>query len=185
MVKSGLLVLVALAFFSCSTSTPDGSQNQVQVSESAVDPGGGQASVTDDQSQKNILQIALGSNDHKTLVAAVQAAKYENALVNAGPFTVFAPTDAAFGELPDGTVESLVKPENQKKLQDILEYHVFIGGLKTDALTDGRVLGMANGGKVTCSVDGDAVKINGATIVATVPCSNGYVHVVDKVLLPE
>lgn len=160
-------------------------QTENNPSQEVVDPGSGQASVVDDESQKNILQVAVGSEAHSTLVAAVQAAEYENALVNAGPFTVFAPTNDAFGALPEGTVEELVKPENKLKLQDILEYHVYIGSLKTDALIDGRVLGMANGGKVTCGLDGETITVNGAKIVGSVPCSNGIIHVVDGVLLPS
>ncbi|MGB0430865.1 MAG: fasciclin domain-containing protein [Bacteroidia bacterium] len=181
-----VMVFTMLIVFGCdqTESNKTDTTNTVMV-EDALDHGGGQATVVDNESEKNILQVALGSDAHKTLVAAVQAASYENALVNAGPFTVFAPTDDAFGLLPEGTIEDLVKPENQKTLQDILEYHVYIGSLKTEVLTDGRVLGMANGGKITCASDGKTVSVNGANIVASVPCSNGMVHIIDKVLLPE
>ncbi len=181
-----VLALTMLLVIGCDqTESNNINRTNTVMVEDASDPGGGQASVVDNESEKNILQVALGSDAHKTLVAAVQAASYENALVNAGPFTVFAPTDDAFGLLPEGTVENLVKPENQKTLQDILEYHVYIGSLKTEVLTDGRVLGMANGGKVTCGIDGENVTINGKKIIASVPCSNGIVHVIDGVLLPE
>jgi uncharacterized surface protein with fasciclin (FAS1) repeats len=181
-----LACLFALIMVGCSQSQVK--ETIVETEDNSVstpDNGSGQASVVDNESQKNILQIAIGSKDHTTLVAAVQAASYENALVNAGPFTVFAPTDAAFGLLPEGTVGELVKPENQLKLQDILEYHVYIGSLKAEVLTDGRVLGMANGGKITCGLDGETVTVNGAKILGSVPCSNGIIHVLDKVLLPE
>lgn len=149
-----------------------------------VTAGQGQAAVTDGESEKNILQVAISSKDHTTLVAAVQAAEYENALVNAGPFTVFAPTNDAFAALPEGTVETLVKKENQMKLRDILEYHVAIGGYKTEFLQDGQKLGMANSQSVTISKQDDVITVNGASILASIPTSNGWVHVVDKVLLP-
>jgi uncharacterized surface protein with fasciclin (FAS1) repeats len=179
-----MLIVSTALLFSCGQQQAENTQSTGEL-ENALDPKGGQAAVADESSQKNILHVALGSKDHTTLVAAVQAAAYENALVNAGPFTVFAPTDQAFGALPAGTVDELVKPENQLKLQDILEYHVYIGNLSAESLTEGRVLGMANGGKVTCANDNGTVTVNGAKIVASVPCSNGIVHVVDKVLLPQ
>ena len=178
------VVLVVALISGCSSNAPaPTSTSTPEVVEQSI--GGGQATVVDDESEKNILQVALGSEAHTTLVAAVQAASYENALVNAGPFTVFAPTNDAFALLPEGTVEELVKPENKLKLQDILEYHVYIGSLKADVLTEGRVLGMANGGKITCGLDGEVVTVNGSKILASIPTSNGIVHVVDKVLLPE
>jgi len=179
------LLAAVFALVSCSSNQPAATTAEAATEPESLELTGGQATVVDAESDPNILQVALGSEAHTTLVAAVQAAEYENALVNAGPFTVFAPTNDAFAELPPGTVEELVKPENKLKLQDILEYHVYIGSLKADVLTDGRVLGMANGGKVTCGVDGDVVTINGAKIAASVPTSNGIVHIIDKVLLPE
>jgi uncharacterized surface protein with fasciclin (FAS1) repeats len=182
-----LFIISSFILWGCSgTEQPESTKDNVNtVVKNVEEPGGGQASVIDNESEQNILQVAIGSKDHKTLVAAVQAVSYENALVNAGPFTVFAPTDEAFGLLPEGTVEELIKPENKMKLQDILEYHVYIGKLDTEALTEGRVLGMANGDKITCGLSDDTVTINGAKIIASVTCSNGIVHVVDGVLLPE
>lgn len=189
LVHNTLIVLLLASVVSCgetaTTTTTDPSTAQAAPVEEQADLGGGQASVVDENSIPNILQVAIGSKDHTTLVAAVQAAEYENALVNAGPFTVFAPTNDAFAALPEGTVETLVKPENQMQLRDILEYHVYIGNLKTDYLQDGQVLGMANGGKITCGLDGETVTINGGKILASIPTSNGIVHVIDKVLLPE
>jgi uncharacterized surface protein with fasciclin (FAS1) repeats len=132
----------------------------------------------------NIVSIAIGSKDHTTLVAALKAADYVTAVANPGPLTVFAPTDAAFAKLPAGTVESLVKPENQDKLKDILKYHVTTSVYTADKLTDGMVLAMANGAKVTIHVKDGKVMINDATIIASVRASNGVVHVIDGVLLP-
>lgn len=147
-------------------------------------PHGGQSTVKDDLSQKNVVGIAIGSADHSTLVAAVQAAELVDVLSNAGPFTVFAPTNAAFDALPAGTVEDLLKPEKKGDLQDILQYHVAVGVFKPEALRDGQSLGMVNGGNVKFAVKDGHVMINDANIVATVTASNGLVCVIDKVLLP-
>ena len=178
--------LLAAALTVLGTQCGDQSKPETSASSSAATeaPSGGQASVQDDQSQKDIVKVAVGSPDHTTLVAAVKAADYVNVLANAGPFTVFAPTNAAFGKLPAGTVESLVKPENKDKLRDILEYHVAVGSYRADMLRDGQSLGMANSGNVKVSVKDGKIMINGvATVVASVPASNGIVHVVDTVIL--
>ncbi len=132
----------------------------------------------------NIVSIAMGSKVHTTLVAALKAADYVTAIANPGPLTVFAPTDAAFAKLPAGTVESLVKPENQDKLRDILKFHVTTSVYTTDKLTDGMELGMANGAKATIHVKDGKVTINDANVIASVRASNGVVHVIDAVLLP-
>ncbi len=148
-------------------------------------PEAGQSAVVDDMSAKNVVQIAVGSPDHKTLVAAVQHVKYEDVLVNAGPFTVYAPTDAAFAALPAGTLDDLLKPENKMTLQDILEYHVALGVMKPESMSNGRSVGMANGDNVKFSVAEDGtVMVNGAKVLGSVPASNGLVVVIDKVLLP-
>ncbi len=148
-------------------------------------PAAGQSAVHDPDSKPDIPKIAVGSKDHTTLVAALKAAEYLDVVSNAGPFTVFAPTDAAFDKLPPGTVETLVKPENKAKLRDILEYHVALSTFKPEMLRDGMSLGMANGGNVKVSnKDGKITLNDSAVIVATVPASNGIVHVVDAVLLP-
>lgn len=131
----------------------------------------------------NIVSIAVGSKDHTTLVAALKAADYVTAIANPGPLTVFAPTDAAFAKLPAGTVESLVKPENQAKLQEVLKYHVTTSVYELKNLTDGQVLGMANGGKATIHIVDGKMSINDAHVIASVRGSNGVVHVIDAVLL--
>jgi len=133
---------------------------------------------------KNIVSIAIGSKDHTTLVAALKAADYVTAVANPGPLTVFAPTDAAFAKLPAGTVESLVKPENQAKLKEILKYHVTTSVYESTNLTDGQVLGMANGAKATIHIKDGKMSINEANVIASVRGSNGVVHVIDAVLLP-
>lgn len=143
-----------------------------------------QSQIKGDVGKDNVVQVAAGSKDHTTLVAAVKAAELVGVLSNPGPFTVFAPTNSAFEKLPAGTVEDLLKPENKEKLQNILEYHVFVGVLKPTLLTDGRDLGQANGDHVVIGVKDEKKTVNGAAILATVPASNGIVHVIDAVLLP-
>ena len=147
--------------------------------------GVGQSGVTDDASQKNVVQIAIGSKDHTTLVAAVKAAELVDVLSNAGPFTVFAPTNAAFDKLPAGTVEGLLKPEKKEALADILQYHVSVGVYKAEALQDGQSLGQVNGSNVIVTKKDGKIFLNGsATIIASIPASNGIIHVIDGVLLP-
>lgn len=145
----------------------------------------GQSGVQDNASAANIVQVAVGSKDHTTLVTAVQTASLVDALSNAGPFTVFAPTNDAFGKLPAGTVEDLLKPEKRDALTDILQYHVFVGVLKPENFTDGQVYGMVNGGNVKIVMKNGKPTINGsANIIASIPTSNGIIHVIDEVLLP-
>ncbi len=145
----------------------------------------GQSSVQDDVSQKNIVQVAVGSKDHTTLVAAVKAASLVDALSNAGPFTVFAPTDEAFAKVPKETIDNLMKPENKAALSNILEYHTFVGVVKTEQMRDGQKLNQVNLKNIVLGVKDGKVTVNGtANIVATVPASNGIVHVIDAVLLP-
>ena len=148
----------------------------------------GQASVVDEVSDKNILQVAATSEAHTTLVAAVQAASIEHVLVNAGPLTVFAPTNDAFGALPEGTVEDLLKPENKTKLATILTRHAAPGSYDVEALKKesrrGRKLYMATGDYLEVQVEGDEVIVGGAKVVATIPTSNGIINVVEKVILP-
>lgn len=149
----------------------------------------GQSGVKDDVSAANILNIAVGSPDHTTLVAAVQAAQIEDVLVNAGPITVFAPTNDAFGLLPPGTVEELVKPENKEQLKGILTMHAAPGkfddrGLRKEA-RKGRKLYMANGDYLTVSVnENDEIIVGGAKVLGFAPASNGMVVVVDQLVDP-
>jgi len=131
-----------------------------------------------------VVDVALGSKDHTTLVAALKGAEYVDSLDNAGPFTVFAPTNAAFEKLPAGTVDGLMKPDKKDDLRNILKYHVTVSMYQPKDLKDGQVLGMANGGKVTVHVKDGKIKVNDANVVATVTATNGVVHVVDAVLLP-
>ncbi|MGB5275139.1 MAG: fasciclin domain-containing protein [Flavobacteriaceae bacterium] len=144
----------------------------------------GQAFIEDDVSRPTVLSIAIGSPDHTTLVAAVQAAELENVLVNTGPLMVFAPTNEAFDALPEGTVENLLKPENKAALANILKHHVTPGNYSKEFLKKFKKLGQADDQNVTVEVKGDDVYIDGAKIIASIPAGNGIVHVVDKVILP-
>jgi len=185
-IKKLFLVFAFVAFIcSCKNETKEATTNaSVTTTENKSTEKKGQAFIDDDGSTPNCLQIAIGSPDHKTLVAAVQAAEVENALVNVGPLTVFAPTDAAFAALPEGTVEDLVKPENKEVLANILKYHVTPGNLNENILTKLKKLGQANNQNLKIEiVDGKPV-IGGANIIASVKAGNGIVHVIDKVLLP-
>jgi len=145
----------------------------------------GQSGVQDDASQKNVVQVAVSSKDHTTLVTAVKAVELVDALSNAGPFTVFAPTNDAFNKLPAGTVDNLLKPASKETLVDILQYHVSVGVYKTEALQDGQTIGQVNGGNIKITKKDGAIYVNGtAKIIASIPAANGVVHIIDGVLLP-
>ena len=135
---------------------------------------------------KNIVENAAGSADHTTLVAAVKAAGLAETLSGAGPFTVFAPTNAAFAKLPAGAVDNLLKPEMKKDLTGVLTYHVVPGALKAADLKDGMKLKTVNGKELMVSVKDGKVMVNGATVTtADVISSNGVTHVIDGVLMPK
>jgi uncharacterized surface protein with fasciclin (FAS1) repeats len=133
----------------------------------------------------DIVDTAVAAGSFTTLVAAVGAAGLADTLKGEGPFTVFAPTDAAFAALPAGTVDDLVKPENKDKLTAILLLHVLPGAVRADDVT-GKVLDPATVGGATVHVDGtDGVTVNGARVVtADITCTNGVIHAIDTVLLP-
>lgn len=146
--------------------------------------GAGQSGVQDDQSAKNIVQTAVGSKDHTILVTAVKAAGLVDALSNAGPFTVFAPTNAAFEKLPAGTVEGLLKPEKKGDLENILGYHTYVGNLKVEYMQDGQDFDMVYGGKVKITKKDGKTFVNGSEILASIVTANGMIHVINDVLLP-
>ena len=167
-------------------AVPAGAETTVMVGGAAMFPS------------KNIIENAMNSNDHTTLVAAVKAAGLVETLSGPGPFTVFAPTNAAFDALPAGTVDTLLKPENKDKLVEVLTYHV----VKTNALSDAikkmvmddggkHSITTASGGKLWAWVKGEDIYLsdeNGGmakVAIANVRQSNGVIHVIDKVLLPK
>ena len=173
---------MTIALFSCNQNKE--AQTQTTVAE-PVAATGGQENVQDDESEKNVVKVAMSSKDHTTLVAAIKQAELVTALSNAGPFTVFAPTNEAFNKLPAGTVESLMKDDKKADLQNILQYHVTLSAMKAESFHDGQILGMVNGDNVTVNVkDGKVTLNNSAHIIASIPASNGMIHVIDAVLLP-
>lgn len=187
MKKISLLAALSIGLFitSCNQNNSGETTTATTEAPAAGSDAAGQSGVQDDMSQKNVVQVAMGSKDHTTLVTAVKAAELVDALSNAGPFTVFAPTNAAFDKLPAGTVEGLLKPEKKEELADILQYHVSVGVYSADQLQDGQTLGQVNGGNITISKKDGKIMVNGAaTVVASIPASNGIIYVIDGVLLP-
>jgi uncharacterized surface protein with fasciclin (FAS1) repeats len=187
------LMLAALALAPAYTATPTYAQMSTSASESTVMVGGAAM-----YPAKNIIQNAVNSKDHTTLVAAVKAAGLVDTLMGPGPFTVFAPTNAAFDKLPPGTVETLVKPENKAALTKILTYHVVSGRLTAADLM--QMIQTGHGRAMLTTVEGDqlAVKKNGGKLfvmgeksgvaeitIPDVKQSNGVIQVVNSVLLPN
>lgn len=137
-------------------------------------------------SRSDIVVTAEGAGQFKTLLAAVRAADLEPTLKSAGPFTVFAPTDEAFAKLPAGTVDTLLLPENKEKLKAILTYHVVSGKVPSTEAAKLSSAKTVNGKELTISRQGDMLKVDAATVVkADIEASNGIIHVIDAVVLPE
>lgn len=184
--KSSIFLLAAFAWVLIGCQGPNqgthasSDQNVDQTTNSV-----GQSGVKDDVSKPNIVQVAAGSKDHSTLVTAVQAAGLADALSNAGPFTVFAPTNAAFAKLPAGTVEGLLKPEKKDDLTNVLGYHTYVGVINGILLQDGSQYDMVFGGKVKISKKDGKTFVNGTEILTSIPTSNGVIHVIGDVLLPK
>ena len=176
---SGAILTPALARDKMMKSDSMSKDNTVMVGGAAMYPS------------KNIIENAVNSKDHTTLVAAVKAAGLVKTLSSKGPFTVFAPTNEAFDKLPKGTVETLVKPESKATLTKILTYHVVAGKLSAADLTDGRKLKTVEGEVLTVKNSGGTVTLTDAkggtstVTIADVNQSNGVIHVVDAVLMPK
>jgi uncharacterized surface protein with fasciclin (FAS1) repeats len=170
----------SVALLSCGSRSTE----QPATVEAAA-PGAGQSAVQDSESKPDVVRVAVGSADHTTLVAALKTAEYVDALSNAGPFTVFAPTNAAFDKLPAGTVEGLLEPDKRNDLRNILEYHVAVGVYKLEYMIDGQTINQVNLENVTIAVKDGKYTVNGANIIGTVTASNGVVYVIDAVLLPQ
>ena len=186
--RIAFLTAAAFGAFALTASivAPVSAQDKMTSGEKTVMVGGAAM-----YPSKNIIQNAVNSKDHTTLVAAVKAAGLVETLEGKGPFTVFAPTNAAFGKLPAGTVDTLVKPENKATLTKILTYHVVAGKLEASALTDGKVLKTVQGEDLTVKRSGDKIMIidakgGSSTItIENVNQSNGVIQVVDTVLMPS
>jgi uncharacterized surface protein with fasciclin (FAS1) repeats len=183
--KTFLCLLTIFSFLILGCSQED---KKVKTSDKSgsdkVQTTGGQSNVKDDVSQKDVVKIAVGSPDHTTLVTALKAAELVDVLSNAGPFTVFAPTNSAFDKLPKGTLEDLLKPENKNKLADILQHHVAVAVYSTDMLQDGQVLNMVDGTNAMITKKDGATFIDKGKIAASVKATNGIVHIIDEVVLP-
>lgn len=180
------VAVLLMAFTSCNTN--EKKKEVVKKTETKEVVGKGQSAVKDNVSDANVLQVAMSLPDFTTLVTAVKAAGVEDALVNAGPLTVFAPVNSAFDKLPKGTVENLLKPENKAKLAFILVNHVApanypIKQLKKEA-KKGRKLYMASGEYLTVENRPDGIYIGGTKILKSVKVSNGWIHVIGDVLVP-
>ncbi len=138
------------------------------------------------EAPKDIVATAVAADDFTTLVAAVQAAGLVETLQGEGPFTVFAPTDEAFEKLPEGTVEALLKPENKEKLVAVLTYHVVPGRVLAADVVQLSEAKTVQGSAVRIRVDDGKVRVDDATVTATdIVCSNGVIHIIDAVILPE
>nr|WP_260680633.1 fasciclin domain-containing protein [Thalassotalea sp. PS06] len=135
---------------------------------------------------KDIVDVAASNDDFSTLVAAVQAAGLVDTLKGDGPFTVFAPTNEAFAKLPEGTVDSLLLPENKDKLVAILTYHVVPGKVLAADVVDLNSATTVQGGDIAIKADSGGVMVDGANVVATdIEASNGVIHVIDTVIMPQ
>lgn len=179
--KSLFYAFLLFGLMSCGS---DASKDSAS-SEPETTQAGGQENVNDNDSQKDVVKVAVGSKDHTTLVAALKQAELVTSLSNAGPFTVFAPTNEAFGKVDKATLDALMTDEKKADLQNILQYHVTVSAMKAESFQDGQSLGMVNGDNITISVkDGKVTLNNSATIIASIPASNGMIHVIDGVLLP-
>lgn len=193
MKRMNFITIFSSAFLLFAGIAPMHAQDSMKKKEKTVMVGGAAM-----YPSKNIVENAVNSKDHTTLVAAVKAADLVTTLQSKGPFTVFAPTNAAFDKLPDGTVATLLKPENKEKLQTILKYHVVAGDFSAADLMEKIKMGkgsvkldMVNGGTLTAMLKGKNIILkdeNGNTsmvTIANVNQSNGVIHVVDSVLLPN
>ena len=139
-----------------------------------------------DMAQEDIVATAQSAGQFKTLAAALTAAGLVDTLKGPGPFTVFAPTDAAFAKLPAGTVESLLKPENKKKLTEILTYHVVAGNVTAAEVVKMTSAKTLNGKSIKITVNGSKVMVDSAMVIKTdIAATNGRIHVIDSVLMPK
>jgi uncharacterized surface protein with fasciclin (FAS1) repeats len=179
------LCLTSLALLAaCTARSEKGDAAPAASTAAAPVTAAGQASVVDTVSMPTIAKVAAGSMDHTTLVAALKAANLVDVLATPGPFTVFAPTNAAFEKLPKGTVDDLLKPENKDKLTEILQHHVTTSALDLDAFTDGQDVSMVSAGTERITKKDGATYIGGAKVIGSVRAGNGWVHIVDGVLVP-
>jgi uncharacterized surface protein with fasciclin (FAS1) repeats len=191
-----VFAFAALLFASCANTKKE--NTMTTDSESTVVEESQEMAMSDTEVQPNIVEVAVGNENFSTLVAAVKAAGLVETLSGNGPFTVFAPTNDAFGKLPEGTVENLLKPENKSTLTGILTYHVVSGNYGASAVIDainknnGKfTVNTVNGGPITLSLKDGKVMLTDANggmstvIMADVAASNGVIHAIDSVVMPK
>ena len=172
-------IALAVGVAACGGSDEEAASTTSAAAETVADTGAAAAPA-------DIVDTAVAAGDFTTLAAALEAAGLVETLKGEGPYTVFAPTDEAFAALPAGTVDDLLLPENKDELTDILTYHVVEGNVLSTDLSDGQTATTLQGGDVTIGVMDGTVTVNGATVTAAdIEASNGTIHVIDAVLLPE
>jgi uncharacterized surface protein with fasciclin (FAS1) repeats len=183
--KTLVLLLLGTVAFACSKEAPPPvAAEPVAQAPDEAPPAEAPATPKTD-AEKTVVDVAIGSPDHTTLVAAVKAADLVTSLSSpGGVYTVFAPTNAAFDLLPKGTVEALLKPEKKAELKALLQHHAAVPVLEAKDIKDGQVMAMSDGSKVTFHVQDGKVMVEDAHVLGSVRASNGIVHVIDKVLLP-
>jgi len=190
--KTHLMVIVALtALLGCDNPSAGGGAGSASGTAAAATAAADTPAKVEAprpvraDNEKTVVDVAVGSKDHTTLVAALKAADLVESLDSpGGVYTIFAPTNAAFDKLPKGTVEGLLKPEKKADLKNILQHHAGVPIMQLKDMKDGQTMGMADGTKVTFHVKDGKYMVNDANIVASVPAMNGIVHVIDGVLLP-
>lgn len=181
-----ILAILALSLLACKNEKQDAKQESAPVQE-MKDQGQANVAITEGE-DPNALQLAKSLDDFSTLVVAIETAGVQNSVVNTGPLTIFAPMNTAFAKLPEGTVETLLKPESRPTLAYILTNHVApanypIKQLKKDA-KKGRKLYMASGQYLEIENKDDGIYVGGTKVLKSVKVSNGWVHVIDDVIVP-
>lgn len=190
--KAGIVTLIlSMVAFGCGgSSNEQGNSNEgMQASndtQGAENPPAYADNVSENMTQADIVDTAMAAGQFDTLVTAIKQAELVGALKSEGPFTVFAPTDEAFNKLPEGTVSDLLKPENKEKLQEILKYHVVSGKVDAAQVMTMNSADTLAGKSLSINAKEGGVSVNTAAVTKTdIQCSNGVIHVIDTVLIPE
>ena len=184
--KTHWMLVIAAAMLACDNPQATQTAPSASPSTAVTPPPPAPPAAPKKDSEKTVVDVAVGSPDHTTLVAALKQADLVDTLASpGGVYTVFAPTNAAFDKLPKGTVEGLMKPDKVADLKAILQHHAAVPILQIKDMHDGETLAMADGKKVTFHVKDGKVMVDDAHIVASIQAANGVVHVVDAVILPK
>ena len=179
LVSGGLLLLAGCNDTDTEAHTPSGTESEQPAEMQPAETQVAETQLVD------IVDTAVAAGGFETLVAAIKAAELVDTLKGAGPFTMFAPTDDAFGQLPEGTLDDLLKTENKDKLTAILTYHVVPGKVMTADVVKLDSAKTVQGEELAITVDEGNVNVNGANVTSTdIECSNGVIHVIDAVILP-